>query len=185
MVENQQFKELYQTYLPHVKQRIRRYGFANFEVDDISQDIFTKIYTKIDSLKTQDALRSWILTIADNHCKTVIRDRKVTVPIDHVPSSKDDADFFGSITLVADDYGKSIKWEYTLGLIRDLIDRVRDEPRKTIVRMFYIEGKQISDIMEAVPLNRNTVVSHLRRFRLSANEALVTLLEEQDVVPFA
>ena len=81
--------------------------------------------------------------------------------------------------LVADDDFASIHFEHSITLLRQLIQLHEGEPRATVARYFYLDQKSVKEISDALQLNQNTVLSHLRRFRLIVSQAMLQLAEEK------
>ncbi|MDQ0190608.1 sigma-70 family RNA polymerase sigma factor [Alicyclobacillus cycloheptanicus] len=51
------------------------YGYVkNYHVaEDITQDVFLRAYTKMDSFRGQSSVRTWLLSITANRCKDYLR----------------------------------------------------------------------------------------------------------------
>ena len=46
------------------------------EADDAAQDIFLKAFNGLEGFKAEASFQTWLLRIADNHCRDLIRSRK-------------------------------------------------------------------------------------------------------------
>ena len=134
----------------------------------------------LDSLKEQAAFSGWLMTIARNRCLNEIRKHKRHVVVSATDVfSEDDGD--REVILVADSDHAALHFEHSLVLLRQLIEMHEGEPRATVARMFYLDEKPVKDIAEALDMNQNTVLSHLRRFRLVVSQAMVQLIEEKGI----
>ena len=85
------------------------------------------------------------------------------------------------IVLIADDIQATIHFEQSITLLTQLIESHEGEPRATIARMFYLQKQSVKSISETLKLKQNTVLSHLRRFRLIISKAMVELVENKGI----
>lgn len=174
----QSFESLYKKYYPGVAATVQKFRFTDSSADDLIQDIFFQAWQNLGALKDPNAFGGWLMTIARNRCLNEIRKRKTTVPIAMT-------DFMGEdegnteLVLLADDVLTSIHFEQSVALLQDLIASHQGEPRATIAHLFYLEHLAVKDICEKLDLNQNTVLSHLRRFRLVVSKAMLRLIEER------
>jgi RNA polymerase sigma-70 factor (ECF subfamily) len=180
MAESQvSFEKLYKTHFRAVRAVVSRFRFPDAVADDLIQDIFMQAWQSLDSLKDQAAFSGWLMTIARNRCLNEVRKAKQTVSVSGTDSHADDDSGEHELILVANDDFASLHFEHSLSLLRDLIAMHEGEPRATIARMFYLDEKPVKEICDVLKLNQNTVLSHLRRFRLIVGQALVQLVEEK------
>ncbi|SMF79318.1 RNA polymerase sigma factor [Pseudobacteriovorax antillogorgiicola] len=172
------FEDIYKKYYGAVAATVQKFNFRNGAADDLIQDIFIQAWQSLSTLKEPKAFGGWLLTIARNKCLNEIRKTKKTVSItgtDHIEES-DGAP--ADVVLIADDVMASIHFEQSIELLRELIQNHEGEPRATIARMFYLEKQAVKDISVTLDMKQNTVLSHLRRFRLVISKAMVRLVEE-------
>ncbi|MBF0443013.1 MAG: RNA polymerase sigma factor [Oligoflexales bacterium] len=69
-IDEQAFRAIYDAHVRRVRSILYRHGNAN-DVDDLTQETFTRVWFNIDRLKKGSSLSSWIFRIAVN----VARDR--------------------------------------------------------------------------------------------------------------
>jgi RNA polymerase sigma-70 factor (ECF subfamily) len=172
------FEDLYKNYYSGVAATVRKFRFTDATADDLIQDIFLQAWQNLHSLKDTKAFGGWLMTIARNRCLNELRKQKKTVAVaatDHV-SEEDER---SEVVLVADDNLASVHFEHSLGLLRELIANHQGEPRATIARLFYLEQLPVRTICEQLDMKQNTVLSHLRRFRLVVSKAMLRLIEEE------
>ncbi|MES2746298.1 MAG: sigma-70 family RNA polymerase sigma factor [Bdellovibrionota bacterium] len=173
------FQTLYKRHFHAVRAVVSRFRFADAAQDDLIQDIFIQAWQNIGSLKESAAFSGWLMTIARNRCLNELRKTKRNVSIAMTDSVGDGEDGQMEVVLVADDETASLHFEHSLVLLRQLIELHEGEPRATVARMFYLDEKPVKDIAVELSLNQNTVLSHLRRFRLIVSQAMVKLVEEK------
>ena len=175
------FQTLYRRHFQAVRAVVSRFKFQDAAADDLIQDIFVQAWQNMGSLKEQAAFSGWLMTIARNRCLNEIRKTKRHVSVSGTDASSDDESGERDVILVAEDDFASLNFEHSLVLLRQLIEMHEGEPRATVARLFYLEEKPIKEISEALDMNSNTVLSHLRRFRLIVSQAMLRLVEEKGI----
>lgn len=173
------FQTLYKRHFQAVRAVVSRFNFHNGMADDLIQDIFIQAWEHQSSLKEPAAFSGWLMVIARNRCLNEIRKAKKTVSIAGTDFYDDEEPSKTDVILVAEDDHASLHFEHSLGLLRELIKMHEGEPRATVAKLFYLEQKPVKDIGEILGLNQNTVLSHLRRFRLIVSQAMLQLIEEK------
>ena len=170
------FEQIYKQYYNLVASTVYKFRFTNGMADDLIQNIFVAIWENLSNLKEPKALTRWIQTIARNSCLKELRKAKKTVsinPVDAVDTESGEME----VVLVADDDLASFHWEHSIQLIGELIKSHKGEPRATVARHFYLDSMSVKEISVQMDMKQNTVLSHLRRFRLIISEALIELAE--------
>ena len=173
------FDDLYKQYYNGVAATVAKFRFTNGTADDLIQDTFIQAWKNLSSLKDEKAFGGWLMTIARNNCLHAIRKTKKTIPIGGTDSTNDDDSY--DMVLVADDVMSSIHFEQSIALLNELIDSHQGEPRATIARMFYQDRKSVKEIAADLGIKQNTILSHLRRFRLIVSKAMIRLVEEKGI----
>ncbi len=174
------FQTLYKKHYQAVRAVVSRFKFHDGTADDLIQDIFIQAWQNLESLKEQAAFSGWLMTIARNRCLNEIRKTKRTVSVSGTDALLDDENGGAQeVILIADDDYASLHFEHSISLLRQLIRMHEGEPRATVARLFYLDQKPVKDIGESLQMNQNTVLSHLRRFRLIVSQAMIQLVEEK------
>jgi len=140
------FDHLYSTHAARVR-RIVAGMVARRDVDDVTQQVWLRIWTELQADPSRETARSWIDTIAADTCRRHRRDtaRRPTVPIsDHHVLSIDDLDD-------------------QLDLHR-LISRLPADLQE-IVELHYIDGYTLPEISRLLEIPLGTVKSRLTRAR--------------------
>lgn len=175
------FDDIYHKYYRGVAATVRRFRFTDGVADDLIQEVFIQTWKSLDTLKDLKALGGWIHTIARNICLNEIKRRKKTVPISTTDSPVEYESGQAEIVLVAEDDTANLQFEHSIKLLHELINSHNVEPRATIAKLFYLENMTVKEISEHQNINQNTVLSHLRRFRLVVSKAMVRLIEEKGI----
>lgn len=164
------FNRLYKTHGAMVRKVVRQFNFRDAAADDLVQDIFLLAWKKRSYLRDLEALSGWLKTIAYNQCvnqsRAQSRQRQRFVSLecyDHEIESPESRTLF--------DVSLS-QFEKHMDVLEDLIRCHKHEARREIAKLFYLEHKTIQEIVETLAMNQNTVLSHLRRFRLIVTQAM-------------
>ena len=142
------FDELYARYSPRVFGYLYQRLNGNVEeAEDLTAEVFAKVYEKIDGYQVQGApLSSWLFRIAHNRLIDAVRrrPRQVQVPLDTAPQMAAGPVFQGLDQAVA-------REQIKLGLAR-----LTDEQRQVIVLRF-LEGKSLAETAAIVKRNEDAV----------------------------
>jgi len=174
------FQTLYKKHYQAVRAVVSRFKFQDATADDLIQDIFVQAWQNLASLKEQAAFSGWLMTIARNRCLNELRKTKRTVSVSGTDAiSEEDGASGAEIILVADDEFASLHFEQSITLLRQLIQMHEGEPRATVARYLNLYQMSVKEIGETLQKHQNTVLSHLRRFRLIVSQAMIQLAEEK------
>ena len=142
------FDELYSRYSPRVFGYLfqRLNGNAE-EAEDLTADVFTRVYEKIDGFQPQGApLSAWVFRIAHNRLIDSVRrrPRQMQVTLDDAPELASGPVFGG------------INQQVALDQIKAGLTRLTHEQRQVIVLRF-LEGKSLAETAEIVGRNDDAV----------------------------
>ena len=121
--------------------RLQNYADA----EDCFQNTFLKLYQRSPDFNNENHLKAWLLRVAINECKNVIRDNRRHLSLDAAlqiptPSPEDDADLSWALMSLEPDY-------------------------REVVYLYYVERMKVNEIAEVLEMNPNTVKSILHRGR--------------------
>ncbi len=163
------FNQFYQSHELLVRAIVRQFKFKDAAADDLVQDIFIKAWRGLEHLDNHAALTGWLKVIARNECINEIKIQKkhrhlvsVECVIEEVNATPSHAIF--EITF--------FQLEEHFLVLTDLIQNHKDPIRRQIACLFYMEQWTIKDICQHLQMKQNTVLSHLRRFRLIVTKAM-------------
>lgn len=129
-------------------------------VDDLSQEVFIKIYSKIDKFRMDAKFTTWLYRVTVNHCRDALRKRKLKKLLevfDHTHADKqwiDEPERFETAELVRLAISKLPEYLRTPLVLRDM------------------DGFSYKEIADITGLEMGTVKSRIFR----AREALKTIL---------
>lgn len=120
---------------------------------DAVQQVYAKAIVELQKYNVE-YVKSWLYTIARNHCLMELRNRHQTLPADVVANNIIEEDPFLSRQMVTD---KNLLMELTgEGLLQ------LPEPQQRCVTLFYLAKKSYQQISEATGYNLMQVKSHIQ-----------------------
>jgi RNA polymerase sigma-70 factor, ECF subfamily len=153
---------------------LRRYLGDGDLADDVFQNTFLQLYTKISTYESGRRVRPWLYTIAKNQAIDALRrsGRHPTVSLDQASDSID-GDVQSLISLVenrSSGPADAAVGEERRQLIRASVDRLPDFLRQVVILAYYqgLKYREIADIMR-IPVG--TVKSRLHAALTKLNEA--------------
>lgn len=130
---------------------------------DAVQQIFLKAITELGKYKVV-YLKSWLYTVARNHCLMILRDKKVFVSYEEKPS------FLFNVTDLVEINEK----ETTLNLLENSLKELNDE-QKACVTLFYLQKKSYQEIAD----NTGYTIMQVKSFIQNGKRNLKLLIEKK------
>lgn len=118
---------------------------GNSDVDDCVQNTFLKLYERPPDFTDENHLKAWLLRVAINECRMIVRKTLRFVPLDNLressfPRSDDEGD---------------LSWA-----LMQLNGKYRE-----VLYLYYEEGYKVKEIAEILGTKEGTVSSLLKRGR--------------------
>jgi RNA polymerase sigma-70 factor (ECF subfamily) len=141
-------RELYDRYKARLMGVCRRYASRREEAQDILQEVFIKVFTRIHQLDSAERLEGWMLRIAVNTSVNYYRNNKRNLfeDISEVPIESGDYEILLS----------KISDEFLLKLINTLPDGCR-----IVFNLFIVEGYNHAEIAGMLKVTESTSRSQL------------------------
>jgi len=133
-------------------------------IDDLTQEIFIKVYTSISRFEHRSSLGTWIYRIAVNHCRDEIRRKRIRR-------------LFSLEKMELDPIAKGERTDGDI-LQKEKIDMVRwglskiSEKHRSIIVLKDFENLPYEEIAKVLDLELGTVKSRLNRARTALKEVL-------------
>jgi RNA polymerase sigma-70 factor (ECF subfamily) len=158
------FQELYAQYFEFVWTSARRQGVDVHAIDDVVQEVFIVIHSRLHTLQQPEALRSWIYgvvrrTASNHHRSRRTRAGAGTTAVDGELESPQPTPF--EITQ------KNADLELLAKLLAEL-----DEPKREVFALVELDEMTMPEVAEALDIPLNTAYSRLRAARLAFEAAL-------------
>jgi len=152
--EEVDFEEIYRSHRSRVFSTAYRFVRNRQDAEDITQDVFVKVFKKLDAFRGDSAVSTWIYRIAVNTSLDLLRRRKrrQTVPIEEC-------------------YGLSSGPSNLKNLIEGMIPSLPEGYRKVFV-LHDIQGLKHAEIAEILGITEGASKSQLHRARGKMRELL-------------
>jgi RNA polymerase sigma-70 factor (ECF subfamily) len=141
--ENAALAELYRTYRPLVR-GVLLARLSPADADDVAQEVFVTAFARISSLRDDNAVASWLCTIARTKAIDLMRTRKPMAPLDDIPTSTSPDDL--------------VEAKRILAVIQSLPDAYRES---LVLRL--VEGMSGPEIAALTGLTEGSVRVNLHR----------------------
>ncbi|MGB1361291.1 MAG: RNA polymerase sigma factor [Alphaproteobacteria bacterium] len=132
----------------------------NTKAEDITQEVFIKVWEKAESFKGDYKLKTWLYRITVNTSIDLLRKHKVSCDIDNFEFA-DDTDL-SDTTIFKQQSSKQIK---------QVIEKLKPMER-TVITLFYWEELKIKEIAKVMDITTSAVDSMLRRARVKIGKDL-------------
>lgn len=164
------FREIYASYFGFVWSCSRRFGIPESEVEDVVQEIFVVIHTRLPTLEQPESLRSWIYGIVRRTASTYHRKKRVRM--DHAEALRAEPEIMypqmpSPLELAEQSDQARLLWS--------LIEQLSPQKREAFV-LAEMDEMTVPEIAAAINVPLNTVYSRIR----VAREELERALTERD-----
>lgn len=167
---------LYKKYASQMRYVCLRYARTSFEVDDVFQDAFLKVFDSIDTYKGEGSLEGWIKRIVINTAINYYNKDKFkhnTTVLDYeVCDNNETADF---CTDSFDACAEALTSE-------DVLDLVNNLPKgyKVIFNLYAIENYSHKEIAEMLQISEGTSKSQLFKARSLLKKMLAEYIQSNN-----
>jgi RNA polymerase sigma-70 factor, ECF subfamily len=161
------WEALVRTYQSSVYAVTRHYLGDPEEARDVAQDVFIRVYHRLDSFSGRDTFKAWLMQMARNASIDRLRRVKARPPASDVPA--DDAMLVGD-----DDPERNAETEARERLLRRAVARMGEKNREVLL-LKEIHGLKIEEVAELLKLPIGTVKSRSNRARLELAAVLRSL----------
>jgi len=164
--DDEAFTELVKRYKRKVLSTASRFARDSHELDDISQDVFMKVYQNLGKFRGDAPFSHWLMRIAIRTCYDVLRGRgreRLSVPLDSVDFALE---------------GPSTGDEVSAREAKDILDRAmpRLKPdERLVITLIELEGGSVREVAGLTGWSEAKV--KVRAFR--ARQALKKLIGER------
>ena len=135
--------------------------------EELTQDIFLKVYKKLSTLKPLDRFPGWLYVITTRHCITWLRKKRVsTTSLNAIPTTELEALCYARYEAAR---GEEASAEHQRELVKRLLQKL-PESERTVVTLYYLAEMTSEEISKFLGVSPNTVRSRLRRARKRLKE---------------
>ncbi|MFY0698999.1 MAG: sigma-70 family RNA polymerase sigma factor [Balneola sp.] len=153
--EKEALKELIRRFNPQLRSKIYYHTRNKESVQDISQDCWYAIITKLEEVKFQVGFEAWALNIARNKAIDWIRQQQRG----RTRKSDSDQEKFSSVQMEENDLRGT-----RIDELRKCVNLLSDAQR-IVLELFYVENLSIKEISSVLGISSGTVKSRLYNAR--------------------
>jgi RNA polymerase sigma-70 factor (ECF subfamily) len=129
------------------------------DADDILQDVFVKLHTRIDTLRDEDRVAPWLYRIARNTLIDYYRDRRPTVPVPEMLAVEDEPTESDAASHIASG-------------LTSMVECLPDRYRQAVV-LSELQGVPQQQVAERLGLSLSGAKSRVQRGRGLLRDALL------------
>jgi RNA polymerase sigma-70 factor, ECF subfamily len=174
------FREIVERYQSKVFSIIHGIIRQRNDIEDIAQQVFSKVYFSLRNFDFRSSLITWIYKITVNECFDYLRKKKVRKLVYESDLSEDEARRVENTEPAVD---RQVPVDQNLArrdYVVKLLTRVSEEER-TLLMLKEVEGRSVEELAEMTGMNENTIKVKLFR----ARQKLVKAAQRLDRAPVA
>jgi RNA polymerase sigma factor (sigma-70 family) len=159
----QAFRRLIKLHERLVSHMIGRIVKSESDIEELSQDVFLKVYEKLGEFSFQSRLSTWIATIAYRHAINHARKRKLeysNIPEEETFTKRFINEEHPQAILEDDDMD-----QYVMKLIDELPEQYR-----TVLTLYHVSSMSYEEICQVMNMPEGTVKNYLFRARTLLKE---------------
>jgi RNA polymerase sigma-70 factor (ECF subfamily) len=153
-------KVLYQAFYGFVYTTSNRYASCREECEEILQDVFLKVFTKIDKYNDALSFQAWVKKITVNTCIDKYRSKVNDIVTYELETAEQNIELAESMV--------NADAEYLLALVQQLPVSYR-----TTFNMYAIDGYAYTEIAEMLQVSIGSVKSNLAKARKQLKEKIL------------
>jgi RNA polymerase sigma-70 factor (ECF subfamily) len=162
--ERSAMAELFRILAPKIKGVCYRYTGNAFDAEDLLQETFIIVFTKIDSFKEEGSFEGWARRIAVNNCINWLKKNKVTLQMQELNNKNE---------MVEEEEEENLEEVHGNELMQNIAQL--PEGYRTILNLFAIEGFSHKEIASQLGISESTSRSQYTR----AKKALQQLFTKE------
>ena len=163
------FEILYDRYSKVVYNKCFSFAKNQYEAEDLTQDVFLKLFVKLRSFKGKSKFSTWLYAFTYNHCVNYVnRNTAKKIERKSVDSEVLETRLYDPQT---DDQDIT---QLRVDQLKDALEKVSPD-EKMILLLKYQDGLSIKELSENLDIGESAVKMRLKR----AKEKLVTVYNEQ------
>jgi RNA polymerase sigma factor (sigma-70 family) len=170
--DRQAFRMLIKQHERLVSHMVGRLIDSSEDREELCQDVFLKVYEKLNEFTFQSKLSTWIATIAYRHAINHLRKRKIN--ISDLPEDETHIERFIAI----DDASESLAEKEMDEIVLKLVEKLPSQ-YKAILTLYHVQEMSYPEIVEITGLPEGTVKNYLFRARQLLKEKVKQYLGKE------
>jgi len=174
--DNQAYQLLIERYQEMVNALVWRLVPDQADREEVCQDVFTRVYFKLNTFRFDSKFSTWLYTIAYRTAISSLRRKKLDTVSEDIGEEDERSSLFDSIQ--ANSHGEHDEVEYRGISWEDVQQEISklDIDERTAIVLFYINGCSIEEIAKITERPDGTVKNQLFRVRRKLKQRLARLL---------
>ena len=166
---------------PHVMRIVRSHLPNRSDDDDAAQEIFMKMFTKLDQYRADLGLFDhWVARIAVNHCRDRLRSLRSRRVLSYAELDVDEADFVSRLMAQEDAPAPAHRQEETLVVLEKLLSGLNERER-IVIRLLDLEQHSVREVAALTGWGESKIKVTAMRARRHLGERLAAM--ERRAVP--
>lgn len=145
-----------------------KFGLDEEDLKDAINETFITAYEKVGTLRDEDAMRSWLLTIARNIGLQRKKSHKMETPVDFIETLKD----CGANDVWEEDVADGLIRDADTELLNKCLSRLNEREYR-IITLQYVYDEKLKDIALITGESLNNVKSISRRSKAKLKQYLI------------
>jgi RNA polymerase sigma-70 factor, ECF subfamily len=137
------------------------------DAQDMAQEAFVRAYLKLEQLQHPERLSAWLRQLTLNYCRSWLRKRRETTPLEEVEPALCDP---------GDSPAEALERAETRRLVRGALDQLTERNRLVLV-LRYLGGLSYRDIARFLDVPLRTVEGRMHRAKQQLKGHVMTRLE--------
>ena len=171
----QAFRLLIKQHERLVASMIRRLVKSESDLEELCQDVFLKVYEKLDEFTFQSRLSTWIATIAYRHAINFMRKQKM--PLSDIPEEETFSARFIELDTPEAVLEEGDMHSFVLKLVEELPAQYR-----TILTLYHVNEMTYPEICQVMGMPEGTVKNYLFRARNLLKEKVKKHLGKEELL---
>ena len=166
------FEGLYSTYYTPIRDFIKKYVYSATLAEDLTQEVFMKVWDHRDHLEDVTYLKTYLFSIAKNHTfnalKAINRSKEsLNIMVCEVPALENFAD-------------DNMQVKEYMDFINEVLGKIPVRSR-TIFKLCREEGKSYAEVAEHLDISKNAIKNHM----VNTMKILKNAVEERFGIPLS
>jgi RNA polymerase sigma factor (sigma-70 family) len=171
----QAFRSLIKTHERLVSHMIGRIVKSESDIEELSQDVFLKVYEKLGEFSFQSKLSTWIATIAYRHAINHLRKRKML--FSDIPEEES----FTKRFINEEDPQTMLEDVDMNGYVMRLVDELPEQYR-LVLTLYHVSSMSYEEICKVMNMPEGTVKNYLFRARNLLKEKVKKHLGKEELL---
>ncbi len=156
-------RELVETLYPQVASIVRRHLPQRMDIDDLTQEVFSKFFANLQRYDPQQPVENWLSRLTLNHCRDQLRRERARPELRWSDLSETQQTFFtDQSALSMDGAGDPVMAEDARRLVETVLQTLPGDDQ-ILLRMLYLEGRGLKEVADL--LNWSGPLTRLRAYR--------------------